>query len=419
MADMRYSSFIAVALLAIATTRIVSAAANDVKIAPHGALVINGRAIFPIGFTMPPPAEGVTPWGNAALAELADGGATFLRTGPMGVAWTEETFAGEQKYLDGAAKYGLYCATNLRELSSVKEGSPAEAKLRSLLERFKDHPGLGVWKGVDEPQWGKHLVEPMLRAYEMIHKTDGKHPIFVVQAPRGTIEQLRAYDATYDITGADIYPISYPPGGHSVDANDHISMVGDFTKKMVHVSEGRKPVWMVLQISFSGTIKPGKTLRMPSFPETRFMTYQAIINGARGLLYFGGHIDKAIAEQDKKYGWAWTHWRRVLRPVIEEIGSKSPLYAALLAPESKLAIKCSDPKVEFCVREVGNELFILACKREGDAVKDTKEATFTGLPTEITEGEVMFESPRRVEAKDGAVADWFAPFDVHVYRFKR
>jgi len=52
-------------------------------------------------------------------------------------------------------------------------------------------------------------------------------------------------------------------------------------------------------------------------------------------------------------------------------------------------------------------------------VKDTKEAMFTGLPAEIAEGEVMFESPRRVEAKNGAVADWFAPFDVHVYRFKR
>jgi hypothetical protein len=401
-----------------------SAAPNDVKIAPHGALMINGKAVFPIGFTMPPPAEGVTPWGRPALGELADAGATFLRTGPMGMAWTEETIANEQKYLDGAAKYGLYCATNLRELSSVKEGTPAEAKLRALLERFKDHPGLGVWKGVDEPQWGKHPIEPMLRAYEIIHKVDGRHPVFVVQAPRGTVEQLRAYDATYDITGADIYPISYPPGGHSAEANKYMSMTGDFTKRMMQVAagsagQGAKPVWMVLQISFSGTIKPGKTLRMPSFPETRFMTYQAIINGARGLLYFGGHIDKAIAEPDKPYGWAWTHWRRVLRPVIEEIGSKSPLYPALLAPASKLAVTCNDPKIEFCVREAGGEVFVLACKREGDVVKDTKEATFGGLPEGLTGGEVIFESPRRVEVKGGEMKDWFAPFDVHVYRFKK
>ena len=425
---MRHITLIAAALLTITITRITSAAPSDVKIGPHGALIINGKPIFPIGFTMPPPPDGVTPWGKPALEELADAGATFLRTGPMAVAWTDETIANEQKYLDQAAKYGLFCATNLREYSSVKEGDPKEAKLRELVARFKDHPALGVWKGVDEPQWGKHPIDPMLRAYQVIHQLDGRHPVFVVQAPRGKIEELRAYDATYDITGADIYPISYPPGGHSVDPNDHISMVGDFTRKMMEVAQQRttdngqrtKPIWMVLQISFSGTIRPGKTLRMPSFPETRFMTYQAIINGARGLLYFGGHIDKAIPEQDKQYKWAWTHWRRVLRPVIEEMGSKSPLYPAILAPESKLKIQCSDPKIEFCVREVGDDVFILACKREGDMVKDTKQATFTGLPEGVAaDAEVMFESPRRVEIKSAALTDWFAPFDVHVYRIKR
>jgi hypothetical protein len=33
-----------------------------------------------------------------------------------------------------------------------------------------------------------------------------------------------------------------------------------------------------------------------------------------------------LADADKKLGWNWTFWKRVLRPVIEEIGSKSPLF---------------------------------------------------------------------------------------------
>jgi hypothetical protein len=145
------------------------------------------------------------------------------------------------------------------------------------------------------------------------------------------------------------------------------------------------------------------------------MTYQAIANGARGLLYFGGHIPKAMPPEDAKLGWAWTHWRRVLRPVIEEIGSKSPLYPALTAPDSALPVKCATPGIEFVVREAGQDVFVIACKREGQ----TLQAQFTGLPAELKGGDVLFESPRTVEVKDGTLTDWFGPEEVHVYRLRK
>jgi hypothetical protein len=43
---------------------------------------------------------------------------------------------------------------------------------------------------------------------------------------------------------------------------------------------------------------------------------------------------------------------------------------------------------------------------------------FSGLPASAGDGEVLFESPRRVQAKDGEFTDWFGPFEVHIYRFK-
>ena len=145
------------------------------------------------------------------------------------------------------------------------------------------------------------------------------------------------------------------------------------------------------------------------------MVYQAIINGARGLIFFGGHIEKAMSAQDAKLGWNWTFWNRVLRPVIEEIGAHSPLYPALTAPNSKLPITVHGADgLEFCVREVGDDLFLLACKREGATV----QAQFRGLPAGATEGELLYESPRTVTAADGKFTDWFGPFEVHVYRFR-
>jgi hypothetical protein len=320
----------------------------------------------------------------------------------------------QQEYLDAAARYGLYCLPFVRENGSVDSPGAAE-KLRSLIARFKDHPGLGAWKGADEPEWGKKPIEPLVRAREIIREADPNHPLVIIHAPRGTVESLRKYNVTGDILGQDIYPIAYPPAHHSNLTNKNISVVGDHTKIMMEVAEGKMPVWMVLQISWSGVLQPGKTLRFPTFPEERFMTYEAIINGARGLIYFGGDNLEAMSSADRKLGWNWTFWTKVLRPVIEEIGTKSPLYPALVAPNSDLKIEATGATgLEFCARQVGGDLFLLACKREGE----TAQFEFRGLPESAQDGEVVFESPRRVAASKGAFKDWFAPFEVHVYRFQ-
>ena len=71
--------------------------------------------------------------------------------------------------------------------------------------------------------------------------------------------------------------------------------------------------------------------------------------------------------------------------------------------------------MEFCAREVGGDIFILAAKREGDTAK----VKFTGLPKTDSTADVMFEEPRKVEIKEAAFEDWFAANDVHVYQMRR
>jgi hypothetical protein len=389
--------------------------ASTVTINSDLVLVIDGQKVFPIGFSLPPPPDGLTPDGKNGIEELADAGATFLRTGAGTNGWNAATLQREQKYLDAAAHYRMHCLPYLREDAVVKSRAQ-EAKLREILNRFKDHPGLGAWKGADEPEWGKVSIPRLIHTYNIIKEVDPNHPLVIIQAPRGTVESLRSYNVTGDILGADIYPISYPPGTHSLLTNRDISLVGDHTRIMMDVAQGKMPVWMVLQISWSGVLKPGKTLRFPTFPEERFMTYEAIINGARGLLYFGGNNEKAMTDADKKLGWNWNFWERVLRPVVEEIGSKSPLYPALLAGDAKLPIEVTGGSgMEFCARQANGDLFLLACKRGAG----TEQVEFTGLPAGIGDGDVLYEAPRKVEAQDGKFKDWFAPFEAHVYRFRK
>jgi len=47
----------------------------------------------------------------------------------------------------------------------------------------------------------------------------------------------------------------------------------------------------------------------------------------------------------------------------------------------------------------------------------TEAIAFSGFPAGWGGDEVLFEEPRKVDLKDGQFSDWFAPFDVHFYRF--
>jgi hypothetical protein len=378
------------------------------------AVVINGRRLFPIIFSPGPPINGLTPSGKNALQELRDAGATVFRL-PRTTDWNDQIIAEEQAALDAAVAHDMYSWINLRELSHFAAGDTAkEAALREMVNRFKNHPGLGLWKNLDESAWAGIPADDMIRGYQIIRQEDPNHPVVQTHAPRLTVEQLRPYNGCADILALDIYPVGYPPGANSLEPNKEISMVGDWTQFLREVGEDSKPSMMILQIAWSGVTKPDKTLRFPTFRQQRFMSYQAIINGARGLMYFGGNATAALTPDDAQRGWNWRFWNRVLKQVVEELGNESPLAPALIAPASGLAITVTGASdVEFCVREVGADLFILACKREGATVN----VEFSGLPAWAGVGELLYEEPRKVTATNGRFTDWFGPFEVHVYRF--
>jgi hypothetical protein len=391
-----------------------------------GALVIDGRKVFPINLTVIPPPDAKAPNGKQAYAEFRNGGALFMRTG--GPRWDDKTLETELRYQKAAARHGLRCCPWLGwDLCVIKPGDTArEQQLRKVIGELKDSPGMGLWKGADEPEWGKKAPADVANTARIIHEADPSHPIWLVQAPRGTVESLKRYDAGWDVGGIDIYPISYPPGRHSEEDNKQISMVGDFTRMMRAVA-GPKPFWMTIQIAFSGTTPPKGIIRFPSFFDQRFMAYEAIINGSRGLTFFGGGLLPTLNERDRRLGWNWTYWERVLKPLLGELRTGSPIEAALVAPDSKLQLTVTGEKgprgeknpdaspMEYLAREVGDDLYLFACKKEGPTI----QVRFQGLPANCATGHVLFEEPRLVEAKDGSFTDWFAPYDVHVYLFKR
>jgi hypothetical protein len=391
--------------------------AADVKIRPDGVFVFDAKPAFPIGFTTAPPPDAGAPAGPSGYAELAKNGVVFNRCG-MGGKFTAEAEKALDVMLDRAAKTGMLCAIYIPALAEFDPGDAAKEKeLRRVVLKYRNHPATAFWKGADEPEWGKTPPEKLRRFYEIVHELDPKHPVWITQAPRGTVEALKRYNSVYDVGAIDIYPVSYPPGVHTVLPNKNLSMTGDFAKMIGDVTAAdHKPFWMVLQICFSGVVKPGQTLRFPTFPEQRYMSYESIIAGARGLLYFGGNVPQCQTEEDRALGWNWSYYGKVLKPVLDEFNPAGPLYPALIAPDSKLAVTVEGADgVEFKVREAGNQIYLLAAKREGSTAK----VTFRGLPADVSTGEMLYEAPRKVTASGGSFTDWFGPNEVHAYRFTR
>lgn len=389
-----------------------------VRIGTSGRFVVDGKPVFPIGFTTGPPVGANTPDGNNAFAELAKNGFVFFQWLSHQQPWGPGPQAQLDSLMKEANQYGIKIAPSVAALTAITPADEEKiAQLDGVIERYRDNPAMFLWKGVDEPQWGKVPPEKMKVFYDEVHRLDPNHLVWVTQAPRGAAADWVPYAKVYDVGAVDIYPVAYPPGRDSGQIpNKNISVVGDYAKRIRKIDGDQKGTLMTLQICWSGVAKPGRTLRFPTFPEERYMSYQAIIDGARALIYFGGNVENCLSEQDSLYGWNWGFYRRVLEPVLEEFRPQSELYPALIAPDSSLPVHVEGGTgMEFTVRESAPYIYILAAKREGD----TLQFTFSGLPQDVTDGKVLFESPRRVTVKDGKFTDWFGPNEVHVYRFLR
>jgi hypothetical protein len=409
-----------------------------------GSLLVGGSRLFPIVLSNPPPVGGTAPSGRNALAEVAAAGVNFIRTGiaDWSAAQIDQQIAVEQANLGAAQSHGLLCWLWLGTLPNlpVAAGSTNEQLLGKIVAALGAHPALGAYKGIDEPAnapaASRIPVPALTRAHTRLKALDAAHPLVLIQAPTGTAAALAPYQPAFDITGADIYPVSYPPGIHGDGTNHDISVVGDTTKKMVTVAGG-KPVWMTLQIAWSGSAPsqsdPAIVPRFPTLHQERFMAYQAICNGARGLNFFGGHLIQVTKPADAAAGWNWTFWGLVLEPLVVELSSTA-VGPALVAVNSAAVVKASASDIELVSRQDASFVYVIAVRRSATT---TSIVNFSGLPTRhdgqpIGGGQALFEyvqdpppppiqageqTFRNVDVTGGGFSDWFGPHDTHVYRF--
>ncbi|MBN2307321.1 MAG: hypothetical protein JXR94_00020 [Candidatus Hydrogenedentes bacterium] len=218
------------------------------------------------------------------------------------------------------------------ERAEFKAWEEVSGAVWAALGQENPNPGLTI---SDAPERASQLAAGMLEGYGALKELDPAHPIWMNHAPRNSIEQLGEFNRAADIVGCDIYPVPVGGTGHSDLRERSLAAVGAYTVRMQDAARPAdggpgKPAWMVLQgfgwsdLRENPTEEDREKSPRPTFDQSRFMAYDAIARGARGILYWG----TAYIEKDS------TLWEDLLRLVRE----LADIEHVLSAPDADMPI---------------------------------------------------------------------------------
>jgi hypothetical protein len=387
--DANMKAVLPIALMLILATGAVAA---ELTIAEDRMAVVDGERTFILGLYE-------NPKDDADLARAAEAGFNLVRA------------SSSAESLDRLHAQGLYAwLTTGYAIDLSDQREQREARLKSMVDSFIDHPALIVWEVLDEALWNcwysavnwrrgnepkqqseriealedaalrtrleammdevgerwergdftgseeladdiwrqlgetppkeglsvtdsparvNKMAQGFLDGYRVLSQLDQRHPIWMNHAPRNQMRDLQLFTRASDIVGCDIYPVAWGHNGHSDLAEQSIAAAGAYTRIMQQAGPG-KPVWMVLQGFGWADLDPDADeqqiadQRRPTLSESRFMAYDAIVRGARGILYWG----TAYIEKDSQL------WEDLLKLGAELHG----LQPVLSAPDADLDI---------------------------------------------------------------------------------
>ncbi|MBI2303103.1 MAG: hypothetical protein HYU66_29700 [Armatimonadetes bacterium] len=242
------------ALVAAQTWMLQALAARRPQVVMGGNLetCVDGKPFFPIGVYHVP---------DTALAKAKALGFNCFQ------GWGNSV-AQARAQLTAGAKAGLKV---ILEMSPFLRDSYKRDALLAVVRALKDHPALLAWYTVDEPAGQQHAW--CLDAYRLCRAEDPHHPVYLVMCDPS---QFGRYAPTTDILAIDPYPIAHQP----------IRMVAAWTQAAQRAVAGRQPVWVIPQLqNLTAYTDPTKG-RGPTPAEEWCMVAQALIYGAKGIVYY-------------------------------------------------------------------------------------------------------------------------------------
>jgi hypothetical protein len=400
-------------VLLVLIPRLLPAQEHSVSFRDDHTVLAGKQPYFPIGLYYC--GEEFENTSGKLLKELRDYGFNTLGYYRFGTpAWKTE--------LDLAHKLGLKVWVRGHNGFAIDSPEIEKAAIDQI-RQLRQHPALLFWEFQDEPIYNKVSIENSRKGHRLVKREDPDHPLLTIEWP-GVPERFGEWKGIGDIFGTDLYPIPRERAYGKLPNHD-ITQIRDYIEAL-RKGHGDKPILMVLQGWAWDALKDG-TQGYPTVTESRFMAYQAVIHGSRGLFYYGQYhctkpspaagiapASKDPAQQkvefEKCQALNRQFWERH-RGFFKELTQASSIF---VLPSAKPAerIASSDTAIESATRKsTDSELYLLAV----NTASKQRQATFR-LPagSKAAEVHVLFED-RKLPVKDGVFTDNFRPYDTHVY----
>jgi len=344
-----------------------------------GTTMVDGKPFFPFGFYQ-------ASWKSAEdnpidhIREIAAGGFNIVHASAIKLDKYE-------KFLDEANRLGVYVI------------SRPDFSILTLVNAFKHKPAVLGWNLADDVDNGKRTPEQVLKSHAQVKAADPNHVTYVT----GYTNQIGSFANCCDILAIQTYPVREG----KPDLGSTYSMVSIAHNAAVKYN---KAVYVNVQAFDWATAKLDKykNARPPTAEEVRNMTYQAILAGAKGIIYYSYHY--------RGYGG----WHLPDNPELWE-GMKS------LVPEIKqlspMLLDGSLTKINTRTRDIFAGIWELKGQALAAVINtsyDRPQEVTIALPAGLQSAQPMFPNrPAGMFVKDGKLFGLIKPLEVHIYKLEK
>jgi hypothetical protein len=361
------------------TDLVLDRAENTSKIAksitkPVSSKVAKREPFFPFGFyyRLPPnPQQRIE-----ALHNIADGGFNCIF-----VSW-EKILDHYDSFLDEAERRDMQIITELRgaDVYTVKS--------------FKDKPATFGWGIADDA--GDHQTHSEILAVHQKIKALAPQDYTYISVS-GASRKWSKYANVADLIGGQYYPIGYPyPSRLTGLPNDLISVYHIFSAGRAEANKHQRPVIANLQ-----TFRWHGTQRWPTSKEVYNMTYQALLAGVKGIIFYTYKDDQNSIIENPDL-WA------SLKSLTPEIKQLTPV----LLNGKLTEIKTNNPELLAGQWTYKNKIYLITINTS--SIQAYPIALEVSRSTTIAQP--LFPGrPAGLILRDGQMSGVIQPTDVHVY----